>query len=126
MAGLINLEKLGLGDNQIQDVTALANLTRLEKLGLGNNQIQDENPLKTLTRLVELVRDDTKIQDTQLQPQPRPQDLRKHQAILQKYGIAPTATEVDLGGELKHTLCQYGQPISLTVQSIHERKTITH
>ncbi len=51
LAGLTNLQTLGLGANQISDLGPLAGLTNLQNLGLGANQISDLKPLADLTNL---------------------------------------------------------------------------
>ncbi|TRV43863.1 MAG: leucine-rich repeat domain-containing protein [Microcystis panniformis Mp_MB_F_20051200_S9] len=51
---LTNLQELSLRDNQIVDITPLANLTNLQELYLVDNQIVDITPLANLTNLVKL------------------------------------------------------------------------
>ena len=58
-----NLTELYLSDNQIQDISVLANLTNLTSLNLGHNQIQDISVLANLTNLTSLDLWDNKIQD---------------------------------------------------------------
>lgn len=58
-----NLTNLDLHSNQIQDISALANLTNLTSLGLLNNKIQDISVLANLTNLTKLYLWDNKIQD---------------------------------------------------------------
>ena len=75
--------ELGLSNNQIADVAPLSALKKLTTLYLSSNQIVDVAPLQALLNLTTL-------------------DLRYNQitedtrAVLQKYGIKPTATSVDL------------------------------
>lgn len=49
-----NLTGLKLSENQIQDISVLANLTNLTELYLWNNQIQDISALLNLTNLTGL------------------------------------------------------------------------
>ena len=42
---------LGLGGNEISDVSPLASLTNLERLYLGSNEISNVSPLVSLTNL---------------------------------------------------------------------------
>ena len=49
-----NLTELYLSDNQIQDISVLANLTNLTSLGLRDNKIQDISALANLTNLTRL------------------------------------------------------------------------
>ena len=51
LAGLIKLEKLGLGVNKITDLTPLAKLTEPKTLWLPDNKITDLSPLAKLTKL---------------------------------------------------------------------------
>ena len=51
---LVNLTCLGLGGNQISDITPLADLRKLRSLGLYKNQISDITPLADLTELTSL------------------------------------------------------------------------
>ena len=63
LANLTNLRQLLLADNQIVDVGPLANLTNLNSLNLNNNQIADISPLANLTNLTQLRLDDNRIAD---------------------------------------------------------------
>ncbi len=63
LAGLTNLQTLGLWGNQITDVSPLAGLTNLETLDLGDNQITDVSPLAGLTNLQILWLEDNQITD---------------------------------------------------------------
>ena len=63
LANLTNLTSLGLRDNKIQDISALANLTNLTSLDLWDNKIQDISALANLTNLTSLDLWDNKIQD---------------------------------------------------------------
>ena len=54
LANLTNLKELYLWGNQIDNVTALGNLTNLEVLVLSQNNITDISPLANLTNLKEL------------------------------------------------------------------------
>ena len=63
LANLTNLTSLDLQHNQIQDISALANLTNLTHLYLFENQIQDISALANLTNLTELSLWDNQIQD---------------------------------------------------------------
>lgn len=58
-----NLTGLKLSENQIQDISVLANLTNLTSLGLRDNKIQDISALANLTNLTSLDLWDNKIQD---------------------------------------------------------------
>jgi Leucine-rich repeat (LRR) protein len=51
LANLTNLEWLYFYNNQVQDISALANLTNLEWLDFDNNQVSDISPLANLTNL---------------------------------------------------------------------------
>ncbi|MEQ3171137.1 leucine-rich repeat domain-containing protein [Dysosmobacter welbionis] len=51
---MVNLVSLGLGNNQITDLTPLAGLTNLRSLGLHGNNLSDLSPLAGLTNLEEL------------------------------------------------------------------------
>lgn len=51
---LMQLTKLNLCANKIQDISSLENLTKLTKLTLSSNQIKDINPLANLTKLTML------------------------------------------------------------------------
>ena len=50
----VNLERLELHDNQISDLSPLADLTSLTELRLGDNQISNVSPLASLTSLTRL------------------------------------------------------------------------
>lgn len=63
LAGLTNLERLNLDDNQISDVTALASLRKLSRLQIRNNQIADISPLSRLTNMTSLWLSGDKIAD---------------------------------------------------------------
>ena len=54
MRNLTNLRSVILGNNQISDITPLANLVQLTNLGLDNNQIRDISPIANLILLEEL------------------------------------------------------------------------
>ena len=58
-----NLEELYLGDNDIEDITPLANLEELKNLSLHFNNIIDLTHLSNLTKLQSLVLADNKISD---------------------------------------------------------------
>ena len=51
---MVNLTSLGLGNNQITDLTPLAGLTELRSLGVHGNDLEDLTPLAGLTNLEEL------------------------------------------------------------------------
>ena len=54
MAGLTQLNKVYLSNNQLTDLSPLAKLAMLEQLYLSNNQITDLTPLAGLTKLTHL------------------------------------------------------------------------
>ena len=54
LADLTNLEHLGLSSNDISDISPLADLTNLETLWLSSNDISDISPLADLTNLENL------------------------------------------------------------------------
>lgn len=60
---LQGLTELDLSENQIQNISVLANLTQLTELWLYNNQIQDITPLANLTQLTRLSLWGNQIQD---------------------------------------------------------------
>jgi internalin A len=63
LAGLTNLERLNLDDNQISDVTALASLRKLSRLQIMNNQITGISALSHLTNMTSLWLSGDKIAD---------------------------------------------------------------
>ena len=63
LANLTNLEVLLLSDNKIKDITPLANFTNLRTLSLMDNQIVDVSPLANLNNLEVLFLSDNKIKD---------------------------------------------------------------
>jgi len=63
LANLSKLEVLYLYHNQISDISPLANLTNLIKLDIGLNLISDLSPLANLTKLTELNAEWNKISD---------------------------------------------------------------
>ena len=66
LTGLIRLEALQLGGNQISDITPLTGLTHLTNLSLNSNEIQDITPLMELTKLERLALQYNDISDSQL------------------------------------------------------------
>ncbi|AWY20858.1 leucine-rich repeat domain-containing protein [Moraxella bovis] len=63
LANLTQLTYLWLDENQIQDIAPLANLKQLEHLVLSKNQIQDITPLANLTQLTYLWLSDNQVQN---------------------------------------------------------------
>jgi len=63
LANLTNLTKLDLYGNEISDITAVSNLTSLTKLYLWENQISDVSPLANLANLTYLWLNSNKITD---------------------------------------------------------------
>lgn len=66
LAGLehaVNLQGLGLGSNEIEDISPLTGLTSLTDLTLWDNNITDVSPLSNLTQLTYLDLDSNKIVD---------------------------------------------------------------
>ena len=63
LAGLTSLTRLWLANNQITDVAALADMTSLGRLNLDNNQITDVTALGGLTSLTQLILSDNQIAD---------------------------------------------------------------
>jgi putative cell wall-binding protein len=57
------LDHLALNENQISDISLLANFTSLTYLYLSDNQISDISPLEKLTGLRNLLLDDNQIRD---------------------------------------------------------------
>ena len=66
LAGLTNLTRLYLSGNTISDISALANLTNLTVLYLWNNNISDISPLASLTNLTWLTLGDNPLSDISL------------------------------------------------------------
>lgn len=60
---LVNLTELNLYNNQITDISPLANLSKLKSLNLGNNDISDITPLSSLGNLMVLNLSVNKISD---------------------------------------------------------------
>ena len=60
---MTNLESLGLGGNQIVDISALSGLSNLAGLDLENNEIVDISALSGLTNLAELDLNENQIVD---------------------------------------------------------------
>ena len=63
LAGLTNLTWLDLYENNISDISPLANLTQLQILQIYQNQISDLTPLTALTQLRNLALEDNLIRD---------------------------------------------------------------
>ena len=63
LAGLTNLQDLGLTGTQVSDVTPLAGLTNLQHLVLTGTQVSDVAPLAGLTNLRDLSLRDTQVSD---------------------------------------------------------------
>ena len=61
LAGLTNLERLGLWQNSVEDLSPLAGLTKLTELYLGINSVKDLSPLAELTNLESLFLDSNGI-----------------------------------------------------------------
>ena len=61
LAGLTNLERLGLWQNSVKDLSPLAGLTKLTELYLGINSVKDLSPLAELTNLESLFLDSNGI-----------------------------------------------------------------
>ena len=63
LAGLTSLTRLWIYSNAITDISAVAGLTNLTYLGLGGNNISDISPLEGLTNLTRLALDNNNITD---------------------------------------------------------------
>ncbi len=63
LSGLINLEELRLGTNEITDITPLAPLTKMNFLHLSANEIKDISSLASLDNLERLSLDRNQISD---------------------------------------------------------------
>ena len=61
----VNLNNLGLYDNQIDDISPLSNLAKLERLSLGTNEIASIEAISGLTSLRDLELDTNQITDIQ-------------------------------------------------------------
>lgn len=57
------MEKLGLNQHSITDISPLANLTKITNLNLNDNQIEDISPLANLTKITDLSLKDNQIED---------------------------------------------------------------
>ena len=69
LANLTELSVLQLSDNEISTLTPLANLTELRQLDLANNEIRDLGPLANLNVLYSLVLETNQISDISVLPQ---------------------------------------------------------
>ena len=63
LAGLTSLTRLWIYSNAITDISAVAGLTNLTYLGLGGNNISDISPLEGLTNLTRLTLNNNSISD---------------------------------------------------------------
>ena len=68
LANLTNLESLRLDDNHISDITPLANLTKLRYLSLEFSQLSDLSPLENLAKLRYLSLDFDQFSNVSLSP----------------------------------------------------------
>ncbi len=92
---LVNLTRLYLYNNQITDISPVANLTKLEDLYLGANEISDISALTNLTNLYDVHMNANQISDiTPLAN--KPNLFRLSLSVNQIIDVSPLSTDIGL------------------------------